>query len=78
MLLLHRHALRQISGLVQGSPLFSGVSFNSTSFSQRTSCFPGVTQKLLLFPVYTSFFRSSPYFHGVSNESTSFSSSSTR
>lgn len=68
-----------------GSPLFSGVSlpfpgvsFNSTSFSQRTSCFPGVTQKLLLFPVYTSFFRSSPYFHGVSNESTRFFSSSTR
>ncbi len=60
------------------SPSFPGVSFNSTNFSQRTSCFSGVTQNLLLFPVYTSFFRSSPYFHGVSNESTRFSSSSTR
>ena len=61
-----------------GSPLFSGVSFNSTNFSQRTSCFSGVTQNLLLFPVYTSFFRSSPYFHGVSNENTSFSPCFTR
>ena len=54
------------------SPSFPGVSFNSTSFSQRTACFSGVTQKLMLFPVYTRLFRSSPHSSGVSTANTGF------
>ena len=71
--------IRYGSPLFSGvSPVFPGVSFNSTNFSRRTSYFSGVVQKLLVFPVYTSFYRSSPHSPGVSTANTSFPSSYTR